>query len=199
MTGIRELSEDFQDCVRFHGHVCPGLAIGYLAAKAAIQEFKTGPAEDEELVSIVENDSCAVDAIQVLLGCTFGKGNLLFRDWGKQVYTFMDRRTGKGIRVALKGELPGRKERHALKAKIDTGTASPEEVDQWEAFRVSVVNDLISADPESFFTIEKISDTLPPMAKIMITEKCELCGEEVVQSKMVEHQGKKACKGCAKR
>jgi len=198
MTSSTETPEDFRECVRFHGHVCPGLAIGYLAAKAAIREFKTGPAEDEELVSIVENDSCAVDAIQVMLGCTFGKGNFLFRDWGKQVYTFMDRRTGKGIRVSLKGELPGRKERHTLKARIDAGTASLEEVAQWEAFRASIVDDLIHGDPETFFTIERISDALPPMARIMDTEKCQLCGEEVVESRLVADHGARVCKGCAR-
>lgn len=192
-----ETPEDFRECVRFHGHVCPGLAIGYLAAKAALKEFKTGPAEDEELVSIVENDSCAVDAIQVMLGCTFGKGNFLFRDWGKQVYTFMDRRTGKGIRVSLKGELPGRRERQTLKAKIDAGTASPDEVSQWEAFRASVVDDLIHGDPEAFFTIERIYEALPPTARIMDTEKCHICGEEVVESKLIDERGVRICKGCA--
>jgi hypothetical protein len=49
----------------------------------------------------VENDSCAVDAVQVMTGCTFGKGNLIFRDYGKQAYTFMSRATGKALEPAL--------------------------------------------------------------------------------------------------
>ena len=98
-----EFPEDFQDCVRFHGHLCPGLAIGYAAVKAGIGVLEVSRSEDEEIVAIVENDSCAVDAVQVLLGCTFGKGNLVFRDWGKQVFTFFERRTGRAVRVSLKG------------------------------------------------------------------------------------------------
>ena len=70
----QELPNDFQECVHFHGHLCPGLAIGYGAVKAAQQALGLAAAEDEEVVAVVENDSCAVDAIQVLLGCTFGKG-----------------------------------------------------------------------------------------------------------------------------
>ncbi len=66
-------------------------------------------AEDEELVAIVENDACGVDAVQYVAGCTFGKGNLVFRDWGKPVYTFFSRRTGRGVRVLahLRGLPPG--------------------------------------------------------------------------------------------
>ena len=69
-------------------------------AKAALRELKADRPRDEELVAIVENDSCAVDAIQFITGCTFGKGNLIFRDYGKHVYTFFNRRTGQGVRIS---------------------------------------------------------------------------------------------------
>ena len=75
---------NFDDAVKFHGHACPGLAIGYRVANLALKELG-GRARDEELVAIVENNSCAVDAIQLICGCTFGKGNLIFKDFGKQV------------------------------------------------------------------------------------------------------------------
>jgi formylmethanofuran dehydrogenase subunit E len=68
-----DLPDDFREAVRFHGHLCPGLAIGYVAAKVAVQLLGIGTSEDEEIVAVVENNSCAVDAVQVLLGCTFGK------------------------------------------------------------------------------------------------------------------------------
>ena len=50
----------------------------------------------------MENDSCAVDAIQVVTGCTFGKGNLIFFDFGKQSYTFASRDSGEAVRVSMK-------------------------------------------------------------------------------------------------
>lgn len=71
--------------------------MGYRAAEYALKQF--GRDKDEEIFAVVENDSCSVDAVQALCSCTFGKGNLLFLDRGKQVFTFFARRTGKGLRI----------------------------------------------------------------------------------------------------
>jgi len=95
----------FPDVTKFHGHVCPGTVIGYRAAKIATREFSSEKSVDEELVAIVENDSCSVDAIQVVTGCTFGKGNLIFKDHGKHVYTFINRKTGEALRISLKSSV----------------------------------------------------------------------------------------------
>ena len=77
----------YEEIIQFHGHDCPGLAMGYRMATAAMKNLESFRADDEELVAIVENDACGVDALQCITGCTFGKGNLLFRDYGKHVYT----------------------------------------------------------------------------------------------------------------
>lgn len=69
----------WKECAAFHGHECGGLAIGYQAALYAAELLELGFSEDEEVVCVTENDSCGVDAIQVILGCSVGKGNLLFR------------------------------------------------------------------------------------------------------------------------
>lgn len=57
---------------------------------------------DEDVVCITENDACGVDAIQVLLGCSVGKGNLLFHLRGKQAFSFYNRKTGKAVRLVLR-------------------------------------------------------------------------------------------------
>jgi formylmethanofuran dehydrogenase subunit E len=88
-------SDDFKRCERFHGHVCPGLAIGYQASIAALGWLEENRSVDEEIVVIVENDACCVDAIQVLTGCTFGKGNFIFKDHGKMAFTFFSRKNRK--------------------------------------------------------------------------------------------------------
>src|SRR4030066_84072 len=93
------LDQDFQRCVVFHAHICPGLAIGFRAAKAGLGWLEENRAEDEELVAIVETDACGADAIQVLTGCTFGKGNFLYRDYGKQAFTLFVRKSGRGVRA----------------------------------------------------------------------------------------------------
>jgi formylmethanofuran dehydrogenase subunit E len=192
-----DFPKDFQDCVRFHGHVCPGLAIGYAAAKAAALKLELAPSEDEEVVAIVENDSCAVDAVQVLLGCTFGKGNLIFRDWGKQVFTFFDRKTSKAVRVSLTGSVPFRDERHELKKKIDSGEATKKDRDRWDQLRIMAVNALISSDPNELFDVKEVRIDPPPHAVIVTTRACEICGELTVSDRIVEKKGRKVCLACA--
>ena len=85
--------------VDFHGHMCPGLAMGVQAAQIALREIGAH-AKDEEVVAVVETDMCGVDAIQFLTGCTFGKGNLVHCDWGKNVCSFYRRSDGRAVRIA---------------------------------------------------------------------------------------------------
>ena len=82
-------------CVAFHGHACGGLTIGFQAARYAMELLELDFSADEDVVCIAENDACGVDAIQVLLGCSVGKGNLLFHLRGKQAFSFYNRKTGK--------------------------------------------------------------------------------------------------------
>ena len=188
---------DFQACARFHGHVCPGLAIGYGAVKAGSRLLELSAAEDEEIVAFVENDSCAVDAVQVLLGCTFGKGNLIFRDWGKQVFTFLDRGAGRAARVSLKGRLPHSNERHTLKKKIDAGEATDAEKQLWDQLRKQAVVELISADPDKHFEIREIRMEMPPHAQIVATRPCDICREATIISRLIERERSLICRECA--
>ena len=80
----------WNDCAAFHGHECGGLTIGYKASLYAIELLKLEFSADEQVVCISENDACGVDAIQVMLGCSVGKGNLLFHMRGKSAYSFHD-------------------------------------------------------------------------------------------------------------
>jgi formylmethanofuran dehydrogenase subunit E len=194
---LTDFPEDFRKCVRFHGHLCPGLALGYAAVNAARTVLAEGHAVDEELVTVVENDSCAVDAIQVLLGCTFGKGNLIFRDWGKQVFTFMARNTGASMRVSFKGPMPFSLERRGLKGLIESGQASEEDKEKWALLRREASLKLLSCDPREFFNVREIHVEFPPKARVVTTVPCDACGEATVQSRMVEQNGKLLCRECA--
>ena len=78
----------WEKAVAFHGHVCGGVTIGYKAALYAVKLLDIQFSEDEELVCVSENDACGVDAIQAILGCSLGKGNLLFHITGKQAFSF---------------------------------------------------------------------------------------------------------------
>jgi formylmethanofuran dehydrogenase subunit E len=159
-----------------------------------------GASADEEIVAIVENDSCAVDAVQVLLSCTFGKGNLFFRDWGKQVFTFFDRKSNRAVRVALKGEMPLREERIALKQKIDSGAATEADRKRWNDLREEAITQLVSPDSaRSLFEVKEVKVEIPPYASIVSTAACDTCGEPTMTTKMVEQEGKHLCQGCATR
>src|SRR3972149_1440687 len=92
--------KSLDNVVEFHGHICPGLVLGYRVSMLALKNLGNR-SKDEEIVAIVENNSCAVDAVQVMTGCTFGKGNLIFKDYGKQVYTFIKRPSGKAVRISI--------------------------------------------------------------------------------------------------
>ncbi len=188
---------DFEKCVEFHGHVCPGLAIGYCAAKAGLSALGVNHSEDEEVVAIVENDSCAVDAIQVITGCTFGKGNLFFRDWGKQVFTFFDRSRAKAVRIALQSrDLIHNEERRRLRMKIDQRAATKEDEERYRDLKEEGVLEIIQRDPKDFFKVEYVDIPEPEEAKIVETTKCALCGEETMTSKMVQSDQGKICTGC---
>lgn len=88
----------WKKCVEFHGHECGGLTIGYKAALYAMKLIDITFSDDEDVVCISENDACGVDAIQVILGCSVGKGSLLFHMTGKQAFSFYNRKNGKAVK-----------------------------------------------------------------------------------------------------
>jgi len=167
---------DYQQIIEFHGHSCPGLAMGYRMAAAALDVLDKTRAKDEELVAIVENDACGVDALQCLSGCTFGKGNLLFRDYGKQVYTVYSRISRKGVRVSFKvQDIP-----QALRDNRERFT-------QW----------LLSAPQAKILTIETVQIPDPEPARILDSRICESCGEGVMETRTRQVDGKCICIPCA--
>lgn len=165
----------FEEIVRFHGHQCPGLAIGYRMASAAIEKLESMRAEDEELVAIVENDACGVDALQCITGCTFGKGNLLFRDYGKQVYTVYSRSTRKGVRVRFHGK------------------GIPEDLRE---NRSALTDWILHSSADKMLTVTKTSISEPEPARIRNSIPCAFCGETVMETRVRQLQDKPACIPC---
>lgn len=104
----------WEQCTAFHGHSCGGLLIGYKAAIYAMELMEIERSEDEEIVCVAENDACGIDAIQYILGCTSGKGNLFFDIRGKQAFNFYNRRTGEAKRLMFKAQGGSFEERKAM-------------------------------------------------------------------------------------
>lgn len=188
---------DYQDCVNFHGHTCMGLTIGYLAAKLALEHLAVERARDEELVAIVENDACCCDAIQVLTGCTFGKGNFFFNDHGKMAFTFGSRSTDTAVRLVLKPEVfNAPPEELTLRESISSGHATSEEIKRYEKLSESRLKDLFSEGPGAFFDIQELDTPLPPAATIAKSIPCDDCGEMVMKTKLEALDGRQLCKDC---
>jgi formylmethanofuran dehydrogenase subunit E len=192
--------EDLAKCLEFHGHMCPGLAIGFRAARTLMERLGVRRAPDEELLAIVETDACGADAIQVMTGCTFGKGNFIFKNYGKHAFSLVDRKRGKAIRVSLQPDAFKTDPKHlSLSERVQKDEASPEELAQFRRLHQERSKRIIEADTEAIFKIEEISPDIPPKATIMESGICDFCGEPTKNDLLRKVDGKKACIPCAEK
>ena len=142
----------WKDCVAFHGHECGGLTIGYKASLYAIELLNLEFSTDEQVVCIAENDACGIDGIQVMLGCSIGKGNLLFHMRGKSAYSFYNRKTGKSVRLVLKPK--------------------PEGMTREASFAYYQ-----ACKPEEMFDVKETTIAVPETARLFDSYTCDCCGE----------------------
>jgi formylmethanofuran dehydrogenase subunit E len=161
----------WQDCVAFHGHECGGLTIGYKASLYAIELLKLEFSADEQVVCIAENDACGVDGIQVMLGCSVGKGNLLFHIRGKQAFSFYNRKTGKAVRLVLKPR--------------PQGMTKAESFAYYQACK-----------PEEMFEVKEATIRLPEKARLFDSYVCDCCGEVTGANWIRLADGRKVCIDC---
>ena len=142
------------------------------ADKQAMELLELDFSRDEDVVCITENDACGVDAIQVLLGCSVGKGNLLFHLRGKQAFSFYNRKTGKAVRLVLR----------PTPAEYQT---------KEERFRY-----LQDAAPASLFDVKPAVLSLPEKARLFQSLPCDGCGEVTAEHLLRLENGKKLCLDC---
>jgi len=159
----------------FHGHSCPGLAIGIRAAEYALREF--AGIDDGNLVCVSETDMCGVDGIQYLTGCTFGKGNFIHRDVGKAAFSFFDRGSGKALRFLLRTDAKDGKNAPA-------------------ADRQEMITLLMDKPLEEVFTCTPLDEQPPKRARILSSLVCEQCHEETMESRTRRYQGQTLCIPC---
>ncbi len=165
--------ELWDKCVEFHGHECPGLAIGYRVSLYAQKLLEVNFSFDEEIVCISENDSCSIDAIQIITGCTAGKGNLIFHITGKHAFSFYERKNGKSLRLILK--------------KFDS-LMSRDELFEY----------IHNSKDEDLFDVKDTVLDLPHEAKIYKNITCYCCGEETAEKYIRFYEGKPLCLDCSK-
>ena len=157
--------------IAFHGHNCPGLTIGIRAAELARQQLEIHKTASS--ICVTETDMCGVDAIQFLTGCSFGKGNLVHKDYGKSAFTFFNRDTGKGFRALFNNDF------------------AKDEDDRDERIRK-----LIEADLDDLFFTQDIK--APPVrpARILKSIQCDMCKEKTMESRIRLYDGQHLCFPC---
>jgi formylmethanofuran dehydrogenase subunit E len=166
-----ENKELWNKCVAFHGHACGGLTIGYKAALYAMELLELNRSENEEIICVSENDACCVDAIQVILGCSVGKGNLLFHMRGKMAFSFYERKSGKSVRLVLKDK--------------------PSDMSRQESFEYYQ-----QCTCEEMFEVKPATITLPEKARMFTSYKCDCCGETTGSNWIRLSGDKKLCLDC---
>lgn len=189
--------QTLEQVVRFHGHMCPGLALGVRAAEVAIEQIGAH-CGDEEVVAVVETDMCGVDAIQYLTGCTFGKGNLIHRDYGKNAYTFIRRSDGKAVRVSTRTGGWGEPdpEWESLFAKVRAGQASPAERSRFEELHIARSRRVLEAPLEQLYHVREVEIEMPHPARILASVGCAACGEPTMETRVRRLDGRDLCPPC---
>jgi formylmethanofuran dehydrogenase subunit E len=139
-----------------------------------------------------------VDAVQLLLGCTFGKGNLIFLDHGKQVFSFFERARGEGLRLSL---IPGATtldpRYRELSQKTRAGQATAAQSLELDKLRDEAIERILSRDIWDLFAASAATVELPAEAVVQPSERCARCGEPTMPLKMVRVADRSVCRPCA--
>jgi formylmethanofuran dehydrogenase subunit E len=172
-----------------HGHLCAGQILGVRMAMLGCSRL--GVAEPhgrdrKRLVTFVEIDRCATDAIGVVTGCRLGKRALKFRDWGKMAATFVDLETDRAIRIA------------ALESSKDAARRIHPEIQNKNQQQMAAYRELSDAElfSEQWVRVELAAKEFPGYKSGRIS--CSQCGEGINYDRYVVHDGKILCTPCAR-
>ena len=171
-----------------HGHLCAGQILGVrMAVLGCARLGVTDPrgADRKRLVTFVEIDRCATDAIAVVTGCRLGKRALKFRDWGKMAATFVDLQTGRAVRVAARESSKDRARElyPAIEGKNQQQMHAYREMSDAELFTEQWVQVPIEAREMPGYKSGRIV--------------CSVCGEGINYDREVRRDGVVLCQGCA--
>ncbi len=177
-----------RDAEQAHGHLCAGQILGVRMAMLGLIKLGIDDPHGKDrkrLVTFVEIDRCATDAVAVVTGCRLGKRALKFRDWGKMAATFVDVSTGKAIRIAAK------ESSKALAREMYPEIESKNQA-QMLAYRKMADEDLFSTQ---WVKVELPPEEFPGYKAERIV--CEVCGEGINFHREVIREGKPFCQSCA--
>jgi len=180
-----------------HGHLCAGQILGVRLAMLGLAKLGIEDPRGKDrkrLVTFVEIDRCATDAIGVVTGCRLGKRALKFRDWGKMAATFVDVAASipgesgnsyKAIRVAAKES--SKQLARALHPEVENKNQQ-----QMLAYREMKDDDLFATE---WVKVELPAGEFPGFKGERIV--CAECGEGINFQREVLRDGRILCRGCA--
>ncbi len=183
-----------------HGHKCPAMPMGLRAGAAAMNALAVPRAKDKDLLAIVElgDDHCAhcfADGVQMITGCTFGKGNIRKVAYGKFGLTLVERATGRAVRVVPRGAAQAKmKESRFFKEFREKGVPAsrvPDEIVEpmIEQVMSAPQDQLLSMGTEFRVEAEKKTESFA-------TRLCDSCGEMVVDRYLRVLGEKRVCIPC---
>ena len=187
---------------QLHGHYCPGLAMGVMAATRAMNALKIDDSDGlEDVLAITENNNCMSDGVQFVTGCSFGNNALIFKDIGKTAFTLC-RRSGKGIRISSR---PGSREyMRTAKEKFSAEYAkvvgqkehAEENKEQYKLTGLDAALTTLELDFDRIFKTEDVNVEVPDYAPSHESINCSSCGEPVMATRIVKKAGKPFCMPC---
>ena len=182
------LDNYLREAEQAHGHLCAGQVLGVRMAMLGLEklgvEDPRGKAR-KRLVTFVEIDRCATDAIAIVTGCRLGKRALKFRDWGKMAATFVDVSTGKAIRIAAK------ESSKALARSMHPEIESKNQ-QQMLAYREMPEDGLFTMQ---WVKVELPAEEFPGYKGERVV--CAKCREGINFRREVQREGQPLCRACA--
>jgi len=185
-----------------HGHYCPGLALGIMAATHAMNLLEAESDGMEDLLAITETNNCFSDGVQYVTGCTFGNNALIFNDLGKTAFT-LTKRDGKGIRIAAKAS--GRDVireafpdfQNLYQKVVAEQNHKPELMQAYRKVSLERAFGTLILPFEKLFDVQHVNAKIPEYAKIHESFVCFSCGESTMATRIVRQNGKELCYSCA--
>ena len=198
----KNLEQLLINAAQLHGHYCPGLALGVMAATRAMNELKNRSDGLEDVVAIIETNSCFADGVQYVTGCTLGNNALIYKDLGKTAFSFA-LRNGQGIRISVKGDFRQLLEKvnptyQALFEEVIINQNHEEKLKQ--QFKEASKQQSFSTLQLSFddlFNLEQKTIEIPPLAPIHESVICHQCGESVIDTRSVNTGNQTLCLDCS--
>jgi formylmethanofuran dehydrogenase subunit E len=185
---MKSLDEYLREAEQAHGHLCAGQMLGVRMAMVGLEKLGIDDprgADRKRLVTFIEIDRCATDAVMVVTGCRLGKRALKFRDWGKMAATFVDLSNGRAVRVAAK-------ESSKSLAKEMHPEIPEKNRQQMLAYREMKEDDLFDVQ---WVTVNLPEEEFPGFKGERIV--CSACGEGINFRREVRREGKVLCRACA--